>query len=476
MPRICTVRLIDEVNVKLTGIDEVTLQKAASAVTYTVKNSRFMPAVRTQRWSGKKSLVDRRDGSTYRHMLDKVLPPIAKAGYEIDIQDERYKHNFYVPTITNNLFEGFEYGRFKGIMEPHQVDAVNALTNEMGGILKLATGGGKTVITAALSQLCYQFGRVLCIVPRTDLCIETRDTIQALGMPDAGAFFEEIREPRYITTTTWQSLEMVPELFQDVNTLICDECHGADARVLFTLLTKAGRNIPIRFGMTGTLPNDDLSRYNIISALGPVVFEKRAKELQEIGFLAKCQIFILKFLDKRRPEYEAVRQDHQFYIDESRWQFQHPQRMAHLATFIQTVCEQDGNTLVLVRNRDYGAALQRLIPGSIYMNGDWKGADRKAMYDQINRSDNVPLICTYGIASTGINIPRLFNLFLIEPGRESVPIVQSVGRGLRRADDKDAVNIYHVASDAKFSGKHLGDVMDIYDANEYPYEVIEVDY
>jgi Straboviridae ATP-dependent DNA helicase UvsW len=231
MVMMCTVRLLDQVNVRLTGIDEVTLKKAADQVTYTVKNSRFMEAVRMKRWNGKKSLVDRRNGSTFRHVLNKVLEPIAAAGYEIEIIDSRYPDNIRVQQIENNLFEGFEYKRFKGIMEPHQVNAINALTSNGGGIIKLPTASGKTVVTAGLAQLYYPWGKILIVVPRTDLALETRDTIQALGMPDCGAYFDEVKEPRHVTVTTWQSLAVMPELFQDVNMILVDECLAGATKV-----------------------------------------------------------------------------------------------------------------------------------------------------------------------------------------------------------------------------------------------------
>jgi superfamily II DNA or RNA helicase len=259
------------------------------------------------------------------------------------------------------------------------------------------------------------------------------------------------------------------------NGTVVSNCHGADALVLHRLLTQAGRHVPIRIGMTGTMPDDDLSHANIICALGPIVYEKRAKELQDIGFLATCKIFILKYLDRHRPEYEAVRRNHEFYIDESRWQFRNKPRLNNLAAFIEAI-KPDGNTLVLLRNREYGEALHVAIPGSIYLNGDDKGTYRHKVYREFNASENGVLICTYGIASTGIDVARLFSLVLIEPGHESVGIVQSIGRGLRKADDKQSVLVYHVGSDCKFSIKHLADVQRIYDQHEYPYEEIEVDY
>lgn len=475
MQRVCTVRLLDEVNCSLVGLDEITLKKAADAVTYSVKNSRFMKQVKAKWWNGKISLVNRRNGLTYRHMLDRVLPPIVGAGYDIAVDDRRFQHDISVPQIGDDLFEGYSYKRFTGIMASHQVEAINTVTANHGGLLLMATGAGKTVITAALAHLYQPFGKVMIIVPQQDLVVQTQETIQALGMPECGAFYGDDHNPQHITVSTWQSLQNRPELFQDVIMVLVDEVHRADAKVLFKLLTEAGCKVPIRIGLTGTLPTDDLSKNNIIAALGPVVYVKKAKALQDEGFLARCKIFILKYLDRHRTEYKAVMRDHELYIDESRWHFRHPDRLDHLSALIDTV-SQDGNTLVLVRNIEYGDALHARIPGSIYLNGKDKSKLRQQVYRATNDATNRVLIATYSIASVGIDIARLFNLVLIEPGKQAIGIVQSIGRGLRLADDKQSVMVYHVGSDAKFSNKHLSEVKQIYDDNEYPYEMIEVDY
>lgn len=474
MARVCTIRIEDEVNAQILGVEAYTIKKAAEEVTYTVKGSRFMEKVKAGRWHGKISLLFK-NGKTKRHILYKILPAIIKAGYEINIEDNRRKHSIQVPEIQNNLFEGFHYGQFKGFMEKHQIDAINTLTSNGGGIIEVATGAGKTIITAGLSQLYYQFGKILIIVPRQDLAIETRDTIRAMGMEDCGAFFDEVKEPRWVTITTWQSLEGMPELFQDVTAVIVDECHGADAKVLHEILCSYGKDVPIRIGMTGTMPNDDLSKYKIIAAIGPVVYKKRARELQEEGFLAHSHIFILKYKDRHREDYQKVRADHVYYTDEMRWQCTYEPRIDHLARTIETI-SQHGNTLVLLRNRIYGNTLKERIPGSIYLNGDDKGTYRTKVYREVNKQNNAVLICTYGIASVGINVPRLFNLIIIEPGKESIPIIQSIGRGLRRAEDKSCVTVYHIGSDCKFSGKHVNEVAEIYREHQYPFEIVEVDY
>ena len=470
----CIIQVLDEVTVRLVGLDDHTLKLAIDALTFTVRNSQFMEKVRAKRWNGKVSLL-KKTGVTYRHLLPKILPIIINGDYKLVVDDRRPPYTISVPEIQNNLFEGFEYKRFKGIMDEHQIEAINTITSNGGGIILVPTGGGKTIITAGLAQLYYQLGKVLIVVPRTDLAIETRDTIRAMGMTDCGAYFGDLKEPDYITVITWQSLAERPELFADVATVVVDEVHGVRADVLFKLLVGPGKNTQVRIGMTGTLPTDDLSKYNIIAAIGPVIYKKKAKELQEKGFLARCHISVLKYLDQCRQAYQEAVHMHQYYTDEGTWQYSYKPRMAHLAETIREMATC-GNTLVLLRYREYGARLHELLPEAIYLNGDDKAQYRHNIYQEINKQNNSILICTYGIASTGIDVARIFNLVLIEPGKEAIPIVQSIGRGLRRADDKDFVQVFHVASDAKFSSKHVKEVERIYKDHEYPYQIVEVDY
>ena len=71
---------------------------------------------------------------------------------------------------------------------------------------------------------------------------------------------------------------------------------------------------------------------------------------------------------------------------------------------------------------------------------------------------------------------RIFNLVLVEPGKSFVRVIQSIGRGLRKADDKEAVEIFDVSSKCKFSNRHLLKRKKFYDSVEYPYTVAKINY
>ena len=80
-------------------------------------------------------------------------------------------------------------------------------------------------------------------------------------------------------------------------------------------------------------------------------------------------------------------------------------------------------------------------PDWVFISGNMKSAERKENYDEVADSTGKVIVATYGVAAVGINIPRIFNLVLIEPGKSFVRVIQSIGRGIRKAKDKDFVKI-----------------------------------
>ena len=103
-----------------------------------------------------------------------------------------------------------------------------------------------------------------------------------------------------------------------------------------------------------------------------------------------------------------------------------------------------------------------------------KTNDRKDAYKEINQGTNTITIATYGVAAVGINIPRIFNLVLLEPGKSFVRVIQSIGRGIRKAKDKDHVEIWDITSSCKFSKRHLSKRKAYYKEANYPFKVHKV--
>jgi len=281
------------------------------------------------------------------------------------------------------------------------------------------------------------------------------------------------------TICTWQSLNILDKKFKDgeavlslaeflegVSTIIIDEVHQAKAEVLKNLLTRNLRNAPIRWGLTGTIPKEKFEFEAIHASIGPVIGSITAKELQDKGVLSDCHVNIVQLID-------VV--EHRDYQSELKYLVTNTDRINYVAKLLNTV-RQDGNTLILVDRISAGEMLQELIPGSVFVKGDVKLKDRKEAYDEINEGTNHVVIATYGVAAVGINIPRIFNLVLIEPGKSFVRVIQSIGRGVRKAKDKDFVQIWDITSTCKFAKRHLTQRKKFYKEAQYPFTIEKVDW
>ena len=90
---------------------------------------------------------------------------------------------------------------------------------------------------------------------------------------------------------------------------------------------------------------------------------------------------------------------------------------------------------------------------------------------EVAEVDDKIIVATYGVAAVGINIPRIFNLVLVEPGKSFVRVIQSIGRGIRKAEDKDFVQIWDITSTCKFAKRHLTKRKQFYKEANYPFTI-----
>lgn len=248
------------------------------------------------------------------------------------------------------------------------------------------------------------------------------------------------------------------------NDVIVSNCHQAKADVLRNLLTQNLHNACIRWGLTGTVPKDPAEYEAIFASLGPVVGQIAAHELQAKGVLAQCHVNILQLVDL--PEFKS-------YADETKYLVTDSDRMQYISKLLKKISET-GNTLVLVNRIESGKFLANELEDSVFISGEVKTKDRKEEYDEIKTSTNKIIVATYGVAAVGINIPRIFNLVLLEPGKSFVRVIQSIGRGIRKAEDKDFVQIWDITSTCKYSKRHLTERKKFYKDAKYDFSIEKI--
>ena len=480
----CKLVIKDEVNLKIEGLEVEARRRLVNTFKYEVPYARYQPAFKLGRWDGCVSLFGL-GGNGYLNQLEKILEVLTNLSIEVeDIEDHRNPVSLNFPEVTTDFWgdqtwpEGHRFAGEPIRLRDDQVDVVNNFLKNPQSLQEVATGAGKTIMTATLAKITEKYGRVLVIVPNKDLVTQTEEDFVNVGL-DVGVYYGDRKEiGRTHTICTWQSLNVLDkksydtttltlaEFLEGVSTVIVDEVHMAKAEVLKKLLTQNLANAPIRWGLTGTVPKEDFEFQSIFVALGPVVGRVTAKELQDAGILSNCHVNIVQMVDIR--EFRS-------YTDELKYLVTDDARMAYIAQLVKTVSES-GNTLVLVNRIDSGKALTEIIEDSVFISGEVKGTKRKEEYKGHATSDNKITVATYGVAAVGINIPRIFNLVLLEPGKSFTRVIQSIGRGIRKAEDKDFVQIWDLTSTCKYAKRHLTERKKFYKDAKYPFTIEKVDW
>ena len=481
----CVLEIRDEVNVRFKGLDVKARRKISDACKYFLPHAYHMPAYKLGRWDGCVRYCDI-GGRTYFHLLDKLVPIITAEGYEIEVQDNRKPWDFSFQHVNQQSYEHVKWPKkhpAEGqpvILRDYQVDIINKFLDNPQCLQEIATGAGKTLITAVLSHKCEPYGRTIVIVPNKDLVVQTEKDYKNLGM-DVGVLYGDRKEyDKTHTICTWQSLSVlekksknyeadfpIDEFLEDVACIMVDEVHKAKADVLRNLLSGVFAHVPIRWGLTGTIPKDEHEAVGCTCSLGPVIGKMSSKDLQDMGVLADLDINVLQLQDGMI----------QFsnYAQELKWLVTDEKRLKEISEIIKSVAV-NGNTLVLIDRIATGQRLEELNPDWVFVSGSMKQSDRQDNYDDVSEMDNKVIVATYGVAAVGINIPRIFNLVMLEPGKSFVRVIQSIGRGIRKASDKDYLNVLDVTSNLKYSKRHLTKRKQFYKEQGFRFQVTKVAY
>jgi len=482
----CRIVIKDEVNVKIENLDLDTRKSLVKKFKYFDQKARYLPAYKLGRWDGCTSFFGL-GGTTYMSILPEVIDELLRQGYDPLLDDLRDSVPLNFTKISDDFWgdqtwpDGHRFAGEKIRLRDDQVEVVNKFLENPQCIQEIATGFGKTITTATLAKICEKYGRTVTIVPNKSLVEQTEEDFLNCQL-DVGVYYGDRKNlDKTHTICTWQSLNILDkkskdfeegevltlaELLAGVKTVMVDEVHMAKAEVLKKLLTNNLANTPIRWGLTGTVPKDDIDFQNIRVGLGDVIHRVSASELQEKGVLSECHVNVIQTSEWK--EFGSYPEELKYLVTDT-------VRMEWISKLIKGISDS-GNTLVLVDRIESGRILTSSIEDSVFISGEVKTKDRKEEYDEIKTSTNKIIVATYGVAAVGINIPRIFNLVMLESGKSFTRVIQSIGRGIRKADDKDFVQIWDLTASTKYAKKHLTERKKFYKEANYPFTIEKVKY
>ena len=489
----CKVIIQDEVNCIISGLHPDHVGYFYEEYSAFAPNHFFSPKFKLGSWDGKIRYFHK-TGKTYVNLLDDIVPRIIGLGYKLSLEDLRTSTQVTPQLIDENFFKDRGIVTESGepwIIRDYQVNMVNTLIQSGGGVGLASTGSGKTSMTAALA-LSYEEAaniRSIIIVPDKNLTDQTKTEYEFFGL-DVGEYSGTTKDLNHQhVVSTWQALKNVPTIIQQFGMVILDEAHTAKGQVITSLLNDYGRKIPLRFGVTGTLPKAETDAMAIRIAFGEVRYRVDAHSLIQQGHLAKLHIDVMQLENDLTSDYDQYVNDLKLsnspdkpmtykkfkdsyfpdWSSEKRFMQSDNIRLQWIADYID-IKRKDGNVFCLVDGIRFGKKLAEMIPNAVFLHGTDKMVVRKEIYQRFAENDNLVVLATMQIASTGLNIKRIFNMMVIDGGKSFVRIIQTIGRGLRKAKDKDFVHFTDICSDFKYSKRHLKERTKFYEEAQYPYK------
>lgn len=496
MSDVVRVRILNEANAVVLGLKEEHINFFHEEYAVKAPNYFFNPKYKLGQWDGKIRYFHK-TGKTFVYLLEKIIPQIARFGYKMKLEDLRETQVVTPESVDEKYFEHIAHLETGEpiILNPHQLDAINSLFEHGSGVVVAGTGGGKTLMCAALVTAYGKLGiRSITIVPDTTLIGQTKREYLNCGL-DTGEYsgLEKTLTHQHVVST-WQALKNNPKVVELFQMVIVDECHGLRGNVLSTIVTEHAGKMPYRFGFTGTLPKEDADLLSVFVAVGFTRYEIPAHELQKRGILANTEIDCYELVENLTAQYEAFKEENPLedmkyekfkqkyfpdFASEKAYLRNNKQRLRWIANLIeQKRDEKKGNVLCLVDSISLARKLGDMIDDAIVVNGkDVRNVkERQSIYDLFKNNDNLVVVATVHIAGTGLNIRRIFHLMLVDIGKSFIRVIQSIGRGLRKAEDKDFVRVTDISGDLKYGHKHLLERLKFYREAQYPFRRHKVDY
>lgn len=457
--------------------------------TFEVPEAKFLKKnPRYKYWDGKIRLFSPGNGQLYNGLLHYLFEWAQEREYTCKLLD----NDFYgKPTdrdhdITHESVR--EYMKFLTEGTPisprdYQIDAVfNSLKNYRNIVLS-PTGSGKSFMIYSLVRYFTAANlKTLIIVPSISLVTQLFNDFKDYGW-NAEEYCHQVyagvekMSTMPVVITTWQSIHKLPKkCFDSYTAVIGDECHTFKAKSLTGIMTKL-HEAKYRIGFTGTLDGTKTHRLVLEGLFGLSNKVINTSELMKRGQLSDLKI---KILALRHETYRFAT-----YQDEMEYIVTHSKRNVFIKNLVRDL---SGNTLVLFNYVEkHGEPLFDLINNTIgdtrkvfFVHGGVEASEREEIRKIAELNDNCVIIASYGTFSTGINIKNLHNIVFASPSKSRIRNLQSIGRVLRKGENKSKAVLYDIADDFSkgsynnYTLNHLKERIKVYNEEQFNYEIIPV--
>lgn len=435
---------------------------------YKMMGAHFSEKVQKGKWDGFIRLFWKR-GNTFPTGLFPIVREILKNNdIDYEIKDLRT-----VPTTEREI-------PLHGItLRDYQQEAVNNAIQKTRGIIKMATGSGKSLVIARIVGLLNL--PTMIYIHKKDIMYQLQKRLQEwlqvpIGLIGAGhqdiervnicmiqtvKNVLEIKEKKTVyedsDETTVDKLR-VKEAIQNAECIIADECHHLSCKT-FRGIGVASKKSYYRFGTSASPWREDNADILIEAFTARPVIDVSASYLIKEGYLSKPTIYFYHLDYPELRESLSYAPYHELYKEII---VNNEKRHFEVAKLALKGINTGKTVLVAVQRIDHGKNLLRILhkycefadkSKIIFVRGDTKDDIRK---DALEKLDNGELKCIIAtsIYGEGVDIPGLGLLIACKSQKSSVDAFQLLGRALRRTDNKNTVTIVDIWDEGKYLRKH----------------------
>lgn len=449
--------------------------------TFFVPGYKFMPAYRNKMWDGKIRLFNPMTRLLYAGVINHVIKFCNERQYDLEIANDYTSQPFSL-VESKQFIESLNAPSHIEIRD-YQVAAVAHCVRDNRALMVSPTASGKSFIIYSLMR--YYDKRTLIIVPTTTLVHQMASDFASYGYDSDENIHkifsgQEKDVGQQIVITTWQSIYKMPKKwFDKFEVVFGDEAHTFKAKSLTAIMTKL-EDCKYRFGFTGTLDGTETHKLVLEGLFGPVRNVITTSELMEQKHVSELRIkaLVLKYPDEIRKmmKGKTYQEEMDFLVSkDSRNKF-----IRNLALSL------DGHTLLLFQYVDkHGKVLYNMLKDSdkpvYFVHGGVDGEERNNIRHEVMNSKSSLIIASYGTFSTGINIPNIENIIFASPSKSRIRNLQSIGRGLRKAEGKDLATLFDIADDLVWKSSknhtinHFVERIKTYNEEKFNYKIYYVE-
>ena len=501
--KVIQVYKLNEAMLKLVGSPDFALE-ISEAFSFLVAGAKYTPMFRAGKWDGFIRLFNIGSKTLPCGLYSRLLEIANERGYAVLPRLNPDNPGYGLPGNSESELQYSEIKEYMDSLNLHgggskldirdyQYNAVYLALSTKQGILKSATGSGKSMIVYSIARYITEEldGRMLIIVPTIGLTTQFLGDFKDYSSDNgynvdgsvhliSGGSDKTVRKK--IVISTFQSLKNeTPDFFNSFTCILTDEGHKITSASFKAIYGKA-TEVKYRLACTGTLHDLKCNVLEMIALTGPVHDIASAKDLISAGQLVPLKI---KGIQLNYPEDICKAFKKVEYADEIGWITNNPKRNNFIA---KLAVKTKGTTLVLFRFIEQGQKIyekiKELSPPDhpVYLvDGSVSKEDRESIRLAAN-AEVATLVFSFGTSAAGINLPAIENIIDAHPTKSKLTFLQAIGRGLRLKEGKTHCNLFTIGDNMTYKKKpnttftHFGERLRLLTEEGYQFDIVHVDF